>query len=183
MALRLTLVCHAATRAQKSARFPADDPVAFDGPLPAVLQAIGTGKRARFMHAPEARARQTAERLSAQSQCVSALRDLDFGRWRGLSIDGVATAEPEALQAWLTEWDAAPHGGETLAQLSGRVEQWLGKLAGEGHIVAVTHPSVMRMALMHALRCPPQAFHTIDIGPLSTLDLRFNGVWRLRLQP
>lgn len=181
MALRLTLVCHAATQAQKSARFPADDPVAFDGPLPAALQAIATGKRTRFMHAPEARARQTAERLSAQLECVSALRDLDFGRWRGQSIDEVATAEPEALQAWLTGWEAAPHGGETLAQLNGRVERWLGELAGEGHIVAVTHPSVMRVALMRVLSCPPQAFHTIDIAPLSTLDLRFNGVWRLRL--
>lgn len=181
MALRLTLVCHAATRAQKTARFPADDPVAFDGPLPAALQAIATGKRTRFMHAPEARARQTAERLSARSECVDALRDLDFGRWRGLSIDEVASAEPEALQAWLTGREVAPHGGETLAQLSVRVEQWMSQLAGEGHIVAVTHPSVMRAALMRVLSCPPQAFHTIDIAPLSTLDLRFNGVWRLRL--
>lgn len=183
MALRLTLVCHATTRGWKAACFPADDPIEFEGPLPVALQAMGTGQRTRFLHAPETRARQTAERLSARFRCTDALRDLDFGRWAGQSIEAVAAAEPDALQAWLTNWEAAPHGGESLARLSERVDQWLGELAGEGHTVAVTHPSVMRVALMHALRCPSQAFHAIDIAPLSTLDLRFNRVWRLRLQP
>jgi hypothetical protein len=34
---------------------------------------------------------------------------------------------------------------------------------------------------MRVLQCPPTAFHTIDIEPLSAVDLRFNGIWRMRV--
>jgi broad specificity phosphatase PhoE len=50
-----------------------------------------------------------------------------------------------------------------------------------GHIIAVTHPPLIRGAIVHALQAPPAAFFRIDVAPLSITDLRFNGkAWTLR---
>jgi hypothetical protein len=60
------------------------------------------------------------------------------------------------------------------------VAKWLDTIAATpGHVVAVTHPFVMRAALMQVLQ--GAVFNAIDIEPLAMIDLRFNGIWRLRL--
>jgi broad specificity phosphatase PhoE len=60
------------------------------------------------------------------------------------------------------------------------VAAWLNTLqTAPGHVVAVTHPFVIRAALTHVLQST--AFNLIDIEPLSAIELRFNGCWRLRL--
>ena len=113
-------------------------------------------------------------------EIVEALSDCDFGRWSGARIDDLQKSEPEALQAWLDDPHSAPHGGESVAQLGERVAAWLTTLeATPGHIVAITHPFVIRAALMHVLQSA--AFNLIDVEPLSAIELRFNGRWRLRL--
>ena len=49
------------------------------------------------------------------------------------------------------------------------------------HTIAVTHPAVIRAAIVHALQVPLPAFWRFDIAPLSLTDLRFNGgVWSVR---
>jgi broad specificity phosphatase PhoE len=113
-------------------------------------------------------------------EIVSALRDCDFGRWSGVRINALQRSEPEALQAWLDDPTSAPHGGESVAQLTERVAQWLKSLeATPGHILAITHPFVIRAALTQVLQAA--AFNLIDVEPLSAIELRFTGRWRLRL--
>jgi hypothetical protein len=51
--------------------------------------------------------------------------------------------------------------------------------ATPGHIVAITHPYLVRAALTHVLQSA--AFNLIDVEPLSAIELRFTGRWRLRL--
>jgi hypothetical protein len=51
--------------------------------------------------------------------------------------------------------------------------------ATPGHVVAVTHPFVIRAALTYVLH--GSAFNLIDVEPLSSVELRFQGCWRLRL--
>jgi broad specificity phosphatase PhoE len=180
---RLTLICHARTIAQKLARFPLDEPLEMDWQAARGSRARGFKRMPQLLCAPEARARQTAELFGADMQIVPALRDCDFGRWQGLRIDDLQKAEPEALQAWLSDNTCAPHGGESVAQLCERVADWLETLrTTPGHFVAITHPFVIRAALVHVMQCPPAAFNVIDIEPLSATELRFNGRWRLRLQ-
>lgn len=136
--------------------------------------------RPRLFCAPELRTRQTAVLCGSDAVIVEALKDCDFGRWKGARISDLQSAEPEALQAWLDDPHATPHGGESVAQLNERVGAWLATLeATPGHIVAVTHPFVVRAALTQVLQSP--AFNHIDVEPLCTIDLRFNGRWRLRL--
>ncbi|WP_413794909.1 MULTISPECIES: histidine phosphatase family protein [unclassified Pseudomonas] len=181
--LRLTLISHARTAAQKQARFGLDE----------ALDTVWLGRRGPLGHdyrnvrellcGPELRTRQTAALFGDAFQVDSSLADCDLGRWRGLSIDELLKVEPQALQTWLDDAEAAPHGGESVARLCRRVGDWLTRLETRaGHLLAVTHPFVIRAALMNVLGCPAATFNRIDIEPLSTLELRFNGVWRLRVQ-
>ncbi len=65
-------------------------------------------------------------------------------------------------------------------QLEERVGAWLTTLQSTpGHIAAVTHPFVIRAALTQVLQ--GAASSLIDVEPLSAVELRFHGCWRLRL--
>ena len=179
-ATRLTLICHAATLAQKQGRFPDDESVALDWQREALSLAGRYPKKHRLISGPEARARQTAGLFGEGAQVEDALRDGDFGDWKGLAIDQL---DGEALGAWLTDSASAPHGGESVEQICLRVGQWMKSLESQpGHIVAITHPFVIRAALLHVLQFPLSMFYRIDVEPLSCTELRFNNVWRLRLE-
>ncbi|MGE7958873.1 histidine phosphatase family protein [Pseudomonas sp. NPDC089530] len=181
-ATRLTLICHARTVAQKLARFPQDEPLEMDWQALAGSRAGGFKRPPRLLSGPELRARQTAALYGAAVESVPALRDCDMGRWRGLALDELQREQPEALQAWLTDSQGAPHGGESVAQLCERVGSWLGSLVDRpGHVLAVTHPMVIRAALVQVMQCPLASFNAIDVEPLAQVELRFNGRWRLRL--
>lgn len=177
---RLTLICHARTVAQKLARFPTNEPLEMDW-----QSAKGSRRHAfkgtpRLLCGPELRTRQTAALFGDEVEVVDALSDCDFGQWQGVRIDDLQTSQPEALQAWLDDPTSSPHGGESVAQLGQRVAQWLHTLeATPGHVIAVTHPFVIRAALTLVLQ--GAAFNQIDVEPLSAIELRFTGRWRLRL--
>jgi broad specificity phosphatase PhoE len=111
------------------------------------------------------------------------LRDWDNGRWAGRRLDDLQAEEPEALAAWLSDPDAAPHGGESLSALCRRVAAWLAACnRQEGRMIAVTHQPVIRAAIVSVLDAPLRSFWRIDVAPLSIADLRGDGVrWRLRL--
>ncbi|HEX4550967.1 histidine phosphatase family protein [Pseudomonas sp.] len=177
--IRLTLICHARTVAQKLARFPTNEPVENQ---PSALGTLATrfASASHVLCGPELRTRQTAEWFCVTPQVDEALRDCDWGRWHGQAIKDLQLNEAEALQAWINDPHAAPHGGESVMQLGARVAAWLASLQGEsGHIVAVTHPFVVRAALMQVVQ--GLAFNAIDVEPLAAVELRFNGIWRLRL--
>ncbi|WP_434563391.1 histidine phosphatase family protein [Pseudomonas sp. R1-6] len=180
-ATRLTLMCHARTAAQKSARLGLDEPL--DAGWLAKRPEIGRQYHhvRHLLCGPELRTRQTAALLGDSPVVTPALADCDFGRWRGASIDELLATEPQHLQAWCDDPDAAPHGGESVSQLCRRVGDWLASLEKTpGRWLAVTHPFVIRAAMMNVLGCQPAMFNRIDIEPLGVVDLRFNGVWRLR---
>lgn len=176
---RLTLICHARTVAQKLACFPTNEPVENAG-LASYSLATRFDRVTRLICGPELRTRQTAELFGVAVQVEEALRDCDWGRWHGQSIKDLQRQEPEALQAWIDDPHAAPHGGESAAQLGERVAAWLASLQGTpGHIVAITHPFVIRAALMQVVQ--GNASNCIDVEPMATVELSFTGRWRLRL--
>ncbi|WLH37726.1 histidine phosphatase family protein [Pseudomonas sp. FP2196] len=176
---RLTLICHARTVAQKLARFPTSEPVENIGLASDALATRFQPPR-RLICGPELRTRQTAAWFGMDAQVDEALRDCDWGQWHGKSIKDLQNTQEAALRTWLEDPHATPHGGESVTQLCERVAAWLGSLqATPGHVVAVTHPFIIRAALMPMMR--GSAFHDIDVEPLSVVELRFTGRWRLRL--
>ncbi len=179
-ATRLTLICHAVTPLQKQGRFPDDESVAMDWQGAALSLAERYKKSPRLVCGPEARTRQTAGLFGAHAVIEDALRDADFGAWKGQDIGHIESAQ---LNAWLTDSTCAPHGGESVQQICGRVAQWLKSLETEpGHVVAVTHPFIIRAALLNVMQLPMTMFYRIDVEPLAITELRFNSVWRLRLE-
>jgi broad specificity phosphatase PhoE len=180
---RLTLISHAATPAQRRAAFPLDEPLEQQE----ISKTASLGWKAprtsktHFLSAPELRTQQTALALGLTASIAIELRDCDYGGWQGHELSTLQTQDPEGVAAWLADPAAAPHGGESIANLIGRVGGWLDQLKEDGHTITVTHPAVIRGAVVHVLHAPLHSFWRVDIAPLTLTDLRFNGrVWTLR---
>ncbi|MFE3254204.1 histidine phosphatase family protein [Nocardia sp. NPDC059091] len=177
---RLALVTHAITDAVQAARFPADEPL---NPLGSrsVEKAGGLPglEPADVYHAPEIRTAQTTHGLSLTGTPEPALRDIDHGTWSGRSMDALP---PDQLMAWLTDPAYRAHGGESIIGLLDRVGSWLTSLTGRGdRIVAITHPAVVRAAVLLTLNAPAESFWRIDIPPLTATTLHHRApAWTLR---
>ncbi|MER6345431.1 histidine phosphatase family protein [Streptomyces sp. NPDC001595] len=132
---------------------------------------------------PTPRSRATGDALGYAPLVQLALRDCDMGRWRGLTLGEAMAREPAAVDTWLADPRGAPHGGESLLAFIGRVGGWLDtRPVDDGcRIVAVAEPSVIRAALVYALKAPPSTFWNIDVRPLSTTTVTGHaGRWNLR---
>jgi broad specificity phosphatase PhoE len=182
MRARLILVCHAATSATRSAAFPRDEAAEPQALAKASALAAKLGRIDAARTSPALRARQTAEALQLDATIEQSLRDIDLGRWTGRRLDEVGAAEPEAVAAWTTDPEAAPHGGEAVLDLLGRVASWLAENGREERrTVAVTHAAIIRAAIVLAIGAGPMSFWRIDIAPLSRVELRGqSGSWTLR---
>jgi broad specificity phosphatase PhoE len=178
----LIFVCHASTRATRLATFPADDPIDEAGRTRAVVAATSVPGRGQAWCAPSLAARQTALACGLDATDEPAIRDCDFGRWAGRPVADVLRDEPDGFRAWMTDPGSAPHGGEPLNALLARVGRWLDeRRQARGGGIAVTHPAVVRAAIIHALEATTATFWHLDIAPLSQTCLRTDGRrWTLR---
>lgn len=173
--VRLTLVSHAMTDAMAAGRFPDDEPLNALG-----QRQIDVDRRDAEVAvcAPERRARHTAELLGLQPGVEPRLADLDVGRWRGHEL---AALPPDQLATWLSRPETTPHGGESVVSLITRVRDWMDDVSRRpARLMAVTHPAVIRAAILVALDAPPKSFWRIDIAPASRTVLHFRGRWTLR---
>jgi broad specificity phosphatase PhoE len=179
---RITLICHGATAATRRAAFPTDEPLEDETSEAIVAFGLRLRRADRVLTSPLVRARQTAAALELDVQEDQALRDLDHGRWAGRTIADVHATEPEAFAAWLGDDAAAPHGGETRSELRRRLAAFMqSQTRATGHTVCVTHAAVVRTVVLHVLDAPAASFWRIDVEPMSTTDVRFDGRrWALR---
>lgn len=175
-AIRLTLLCHALTLAQKNGCLARPDDALLSDDSPLRPEAA-----VRLLSAPERRATQTAQWLAPAVPIVPALADCNLGCWQGLALKQLQAQEPDALARWLADPSSAPHGGESFEQVCARVQGWLQAFDSPGDWLAVTHPWVIRAALASVLDCAQEAALRIDVLPLSRVTLSFTGQWRLRL--
>ena len=171
MTTRLSLVCHGPTAANRSIAFPADEPL--DPRSLSKLTALSSLRDAdRFWTSPALRAVQTAKALLLDATVDPSLRDCDYGRWSGLSFEDVQAREPEALVEWMGDSAASPHGGESTLNVMARVAAWLDEQKKTtGRVVAVTHATVIRAAVIHAIGATSVSMARIDIAPLSVVRL------------
>jgi broad specificity phosphatase PhoE len=173
---RVRLVCHASTSAVRTAAFPADEQLEPQGRKKLAIVQRCLRHADRCWSSPALRAIQTAEALQLDAIVEPMLRECDYGRWSGRSFDEVRAQEPEALAEWLRDPEAAPHGGESIVGLIERIAAWLETQNGmRGKTVAVTHASVIRAAIVHAIEANPRSFWRIDVAPLSVTALSGNG--------
>ena len=101
------------------------------------------------------RASQTAKAIAQRTgiavDCLTGLREIDFGQWEGLTWHEIEVQFPDEADFWLREFPSlsAP-GGEAYAAFTARVETTIAAVlsnAGSMTIAVVTHRGVMRHAL------------------------------------
>ncbi|NED20624.1 histidine phosphatase family protein [Streptomyces sp. SID9913] len=177
MTIRLTLLCAP----------PADTVFRDAPPSERALRGAGAAVASLPAHAPAMRSPSsgsalTAAALGLKAAVEPALRDLDCGTWRGRTVADIAAADPYGYSAWLTDPDAAPHGGETVRELCRRIAHWLSALPPDtGRALAIAEPAVVRALLVHAWSAPVRAFRTLRVPPLYTVSLTWrDGVWGAR---
>ncbi len=182
MTPRITLICHATTRALRSATFGGDDSLDDPGRAQAQRLAGSLGAVDACWTSPALRARETATALGLTAVVDERLRDCDYGRWTGMKFQQVLIREPRRLVSWIRKPSSAPHGGESIPEVLKRVSAWITERGRDrGHTVAVTHSAVIRAAIVHVIQADLPSFWRIDILPLSQTELRTNGRrWVLR---
>jgi broad specificity phosphatase PhoE len=134
------------------------------------------------------RARRTAEIIAGphalEPTLVPALREMDMGRWDGLSAAEIEAREPGAFAEWTAQIGRFPFpDGESLGDLLARawpafeaiVERFRGR-----SIAVVAHGGTNRALLCRALGLPLDRLLAFgqDYGALTVLEL-MAGHWRL----
>jgi broad specificity phosphatase PhoE len=181
--VRLHLLAHAATAASRQARFPTDEPLDDGGRRAA--SAVSLAAPDRLWCAPARRCRETAALVLPGRPIEDDAPDgPGSGAWAGRAPGELATEDPAALQTWLTDPDAAPPGGESLAALLDRVGAWMDGLDADGDrgvALAVVDPPVVRAAVAHAVGAGPAGLWRVDVAPLTLAVLTGRaGRWNLR---
>ena len=174
---------HGSTSATRAAAFPADEPLDERGRTAAgaLVGAVGRPP-VDVLSSPSARCRQTAAAAGVTEPIIdAALAECDFGAWSTRTLAELHAEDGDAVATWMTDPDAAPHGGESLAGFARRVAGWLdGQGRLDGRAVAVTHGGVVKAAVVHALAAPLAAFWRIDVAPLTVTELHcHDGRWTL----
>ncbi|MFE5934174.1 histidine phosphatase family protein [Streptomyces sp. NPDC056470] len=184
MTVRLTLLCTAAP-VERDVRF--GDARLDERALrqvQAAARSLPAATASLLYSAPSQRCAQTFEVLGWDVVTVEpALRDVDTGNWLGRTLAEVAAEDGAGLGTWMSDPDAAPHGGESVAQVCHRIATWMDGLPDDaGRVLAVVEPAVVRAAVVSALGAPQQSFWRIDVPPLTVVQLTGRGGrWNLRM--
>ncbi|MGA7813787.1 histidine phosphatase family protein [Caballeronia sp.] len=177
MRTRLILISHAATPAMREGRFPADDPLDARGIADATAsrQSMPIDADALALCSPATCALETAHALGLAVRITTELAEANYGRWRGRRLADIAVDAPSKAQAWSCDPDTVPPDGESFDQVLARVGRWLDNLDETGNVVAITHASVIRAAVIHALNAPSSSLTRVEVAPLSVIELRRSG--------
>ena len=182
--MRLHLLAHAATEASRAARFPLDEPLDAGGRRTAGALAGRLGEPELLWCAPSVRCGETsALALPGRMPDGEAPTGPEPGAWAGRSPADLAAEDPAGLQAWITDPEARPPGGESLRALVDRIAGWMDGLPREVRSVglAVVDPPVVRAAVAHALGAGPAGASRVDVAPLTLAVLTgHGGRWNLR---
>jgi phosphoserine phosphatase len=126
------------------------------------------------------RARQTAAEIASfhplPVRDEPRLGEISFGRWEGLTFDEIQARWPEEMAAWFADpIKVTPPGGETLAQVAGRVKAALDDIvrANTGGTVAiVAHGGTLRVLLCAAIEIDPRAQWRFGLSTASISELQ-----------
>jgi broad specificity phosphatase PhoE len=97
------------------------------------------------------------QKLNRQWEADPALRERNFGDAQGAPLGALPDEWSGLAGERVVDADARPPGGESIRELSERVVDFFGRLAGEDHdgdVLVVTHGGVIRVALAHCDRVP-----------------------------
>lgn len=190
----LLLARHASTEATRRGAYAGRLDIALGAGAKAEIDrlaaTVGPYSPTGIVCSPRARARQTAEGVAAAlglpSQNIKIreeLREVDFGRWEGLTFPEIAAAEPEKVREW-AEWseDFRFPEGERLGDFLDRIGRVTGELAAgelaageEERLLVVSHGGVIRAMLCRLLGLSPRHYLLFDVQPAGLAVVRLFG--------
>jgi broad specificity phosphatase PhoE len=107
-------------------------------------------------------------------------REIDFGRWEGLTAEEIADQDPALYRDWQAKVeDFEFPDGERRADFRARVSSGLRRLleSGAGSTLVVTHKGVIRAIAEELCGEPPEQPHP-ELGELVQLSRGADGRWR-----
>jgi phosphoserine phosphatase len=122
-----------------------------------------------------------AKPLGLAPSAILRLNDIDYGDWQGLTRDEARARWPAELDLWYAhpDWAAIPNG-ENLQQVLTRAVAALRDIVRrhpDDTVVLVSHDSVNRVLLLHALELPLSRYWRFRQSPccINELDLGADG--------
>ena len=185
---RLVLVRHATAEGDGRFQGQADVPLSSAGrrQLPTLCRKLRPYKITVAYASDLRRARWTAafaaRRLGVRLEIRAGLREMDFGKWQGLSWEQVVEQSSQFARRWVKQFPQGRiPGGERFAQFKARVRRELRAIAAANpaqSVLVVTHAGVIRVALAGALGMPDGNLFRFAVDPcgLSVLDHFRHGV-------
>lgn len=168
------LICQGETLANRNTRFPANDELSETASVALSKMKVDIRAGSKIWLAPEVAARQTAVALGLRGEVVAQLAEPDYGHWAGLPVKQVMKNNSAAFHSWLS--CDAPPGGESIAAIISRTNEWLSRNAGvQGSHCAITSAAVIRAIITGLLDAPLSAFQRIDLAPMSKTILTSTG--------
>jgi alpha-ribazole phosphatase len=126
------------------------------------------------------RAQQTAQAIARHFgiglHVRPGLREIQFGRWEGLSWNEIGVRDPDLAKSWAEEYpNSTAPGGESLQQFESRVRREMAFLRGEvtkSPVAVATHAGFIRTVLTNWCRVSEQEAwnRTKDYGSIVALD-------------
>jgi broad specificity phosphatase PhoE len=168
----LRLVAAGPTPSLRRALFGGDDDLDQGGRSAArTMQIAGP-----WVCAPSKAAQQTVLELGGTNALLEpALSDPDYGTWTGRALSEVDAT------TWLTDPDAAPHGGESLSAVRARTGAWLDRHT-TATLTVVAHTTILRALLAYALKMPPDGIWSLEVAPLSVSHVTYRADrWHLSI--
>ena len=112
-------------------------------------------------------------------------RETDFGAWDGLTFAEVRHRWPAELAAWLADPAVPPPGGESLADVSIRVDGALRRVLADRprqRVLIVSHVTPIKTLVAAALLAPSSALYRmhLDVAALCEIDWYADGPAVLR---
>lgn len=114
-------------------------------------------------------------------EILDELENKKAGLWSGLSFDQIEEKYPKELDSYHIDpehyW---PEGGESLSELSSRVEKFVNNIVEENitkRIIIVTHPDIIKAAIRNALDIPFKNQNKIFIPTGSASQINYYKSW------
>ena len=131
---------------------------------------------------PLRRCLELARAIGPEAATDARLQELHFGHWEGRAWDDIHRQDPGVLDRWAADTaNAAPHGGETAAQVQARALAWVAEQAAAGDgdhaLVVVTHSGVLKALFGHWLGLAPADWFRLhfDYAGVSRVQLDAQG--------
>jgi len=185
MAKKLLLIRHAATVSTGAGRFVGATDERIVAPAREETEAmralVHSWAPDRILGSPMLRVRQTAALLLAEGGPLETdddLREIDFGRWEGLTFAEMSERDPGLVDKWVAGgMDFCFPEGEEIAAFHERVRSAAGRLAAmpEETVLVLSHGGVIRSMICHFLGLSAGHYLQFDVKPFTMTVIRLFG--------